>query len=105
MIILGPDGPRDAIDVYLQRLIEELNELWEFGVETYDVSIGQNFSMYTALIGTINDFSAYGILYGWSTKGKLACPCCHELTHSIRLPNSSKQTYMGHRRFLPKKQT
>jgi len=105
MIIPGPDGPGDAIDVYLQPLIEELNELWEFGAETYDVSVGQNFNMHAALIGTINDFPAYGILSGWSTKGKLACPCCHKFTHSIRLPNSSKQAYMGHRRFLPKKHT
>jgi len=61
--------------------------------------------MHAALIGTINDFSAYEILSGWSTKGKLACPSCHKFTHSIRLPNSSKQAYMGHRRFLPKKLT
>jgi len=40
MIIPGPDGAGDAVDVYLQPLIKELNELWKFGVETYDVPIG-----------------------------------------------------------------
>ncbi|KAM3301205.1 hypothetical protein P3S67_015706 [Capsicum chacoense] len=35
---------------------------------------------------------------GWSTKGKLICPCCHKDTHSISLCN--KLGYMGHRRFL-----
>ncbi|XP_052197326.1 uncharacterized protein LOC127804495 [Diospyros lotus] len=39
MLIPGPEGPGDAIDVYLQPLIEELQELWEVGVETFDASI------------------------------------------------------------------
>ncbi|GAB2270553.1 hypothetical protein Dimus_038857 [Dionaea muscipula] len=60
----------------------------------------QNFNLHAALFWTINDFPAYGILSGWSTKGKLACPCCNKDTHSIRLANSSKQCYLGHRRWL-----
>lgn len=36
MIIPGPSSPRQDIDVYLQSLIAELKELWEFGIETYD---------------------------------------------------------------------
>ncbi|XP_019257788.1 PREDICTED: uncharacterized protein LOC109236007 [Nicotiana attenuata] len=36
---------------------------------------------------------------GWSTKGKLACPCCHKDTKSFSLRN--KSCYMSHRRFLP----
>ncbi|WMV09400.1 hypothetical protein MTR67_002785 [Solanum verrucosum] len=31
MLIPGPNGPGDAIDAYLQPLIEELKELWEVG--------------------------------------------------------------------------
>ncbi|XP_052185250.1 uncharacterized protein LOC127796886 [Diospyros lotus] len=50
MIIPGPEGPGDAIDVYLQPLIEELQELWEVGVETFDASIHQNFKMHAALL-------------------------------------------------------
>jgi hypothetical protein len=30
--------------------------------------------MREALIWTINDFSAYGMLSNWSTHGKLSCP-------------------------------
>ncbi|PKA58324.1 hypothetical protein AXF42_Ash013830 [Apostasia shenzhenica] len=41
------------------------------------------------------------MLSGWSTKGKLACPMCLKDTYFVRLPNSKKQCYMGHRRFLP----
>ncbi|XP_020249180.1 uncharacterized protein LOC109826563 [Asparagus officinalis] len=100
MLIPGPTGPGDAIDTYLQPLIEELKELWASGVRTYDVSLRQNFILRAALIWTINDFPAYANLSGWSTKGKLACPCCNKHTHSIRLKYGGKQSYMGHRRYL-----
>ncbi|XP_056688131.1 uncharacterized protein [Spinacia oleracea] len=100
MLVPGPKGPGDAIDVYLQPFIEELKELWEVGVETYDASKCENFKMHAALLTTINDFPAYGILSGWSTKGKLACPCCHKKTAYLRLKNCCKHVYMRHRRFL-----
>ncbi|XP_020081242.1 uncharacterized protein LOC109704874 [Ananas comosus] len=103
MLISGPESPGDAIDIYLQPLIKELKELWEVGVETFDASTRQNFQLHAALLWTINDFPAYGNLSGWSTKGKLACPCCNKNTFSIRLTNGSKQCYMGHRRYLPSK--
>lgn len=45
MLLPGPDGPGDAIDVYLQPLIEELIELWEDGVDTYDSSTKTNFKL------------------------------------------------------------
>ncbi|XP_049378105.1 uncharacterized protein LOC125842859 [Solanum stenotomum] len=76
MLIPGPNGPGDAIDVYLQPLIEELSELWETGVETFDASTRKNFKLHASLLWTINEFPAYANLSGWSTKGKLACPCC-----------------------------
>jgi len=38
MIIPDPDSPGDAVDVHLQPLVEELLELWELGIETYDAS-------------------------------------------------------------------
>ncbi|KAL0337734.1 UNVERIFIED_CONTAM: hypothetical protein Scaly_2048500 [Sesamum calycinum] len=36
MLIPGPKGPGNDIDVYLQPLIDELKELWEVGIEAYD---------------------------------------------------------------------
>ena len=101
MLIPGPDSPGDAIDIYLQPLIEELKELWEIGVETFDASTQRHFQLHAALLWTINDFPAYGMLSGWATKGKLACPCCMKETRSTRLSNGGKQCYMGHRRYLP----
>ncbi|KAA0042917.1 putative transposase [Cucumis melo var. makuwa] len=69
LLIPGPKSPGREIDVYLQPLIEELKELWTFGVRTYDSLTGQFFQLYAALLWTINDFPAYGDLSGWSTKG------------------------------------
>ncbi|XP_049414667.1 uncharacterized protein LOC125877411 [Solanum stenotomum] len=94
MLIPGPNGPGDAIDTYLQPLIEELKELWDVGIETYDASTRKNFKLHASLLWTINDFPAYGNLSGWSTKGKLACPCCNKDTASIRLTNCKKQCFM-----------
>ncbi|XP_073049563.1 uncharacterized protein [Primulina eburnea] len=67
-LIPGPEGPGDAIDVYLKPLIEELKESWELGIETFDASTRQNFKLHASLLWTINDFPAYGNLSGWSTK-------------------------------------
>jgi hypothetical protein len=41
------------------------------------------------------------MLSGWSTKGKLACPCCNDKTNSTYLKHSKKVCYMDHRVFLP----
>ncbi|XP_057443879.1 uncharacterized protein LOC130736038 [Lotus japonicus] len=101
LLISGPKSPGIDIDVYLQPLIDDLKELWDAGIETYDASSRQNFQLRAALLWTINDFPAYAMLSGWSTKGKLACPCCHSETSSCRLKYGRKQCYMGHRRFLP----
>ncbi|XP_070042013.1 uncharacterized protein LOC107772820 [Nicotiana tabacum] len=100
LLIPGPKGPGMDIDVYLQPLIDDLKILWESGIETYDAFTKQNFFLRAFLLWTINDYPAYGILSGWSTKGKLACPICHIHTCSIYLKHGRKQCYMGHRRFL-----
>lgn len=38
LLIPGPTGLGNDIDVYLRALIDELKMLWESGVNTYDVS-------------------------------------------------------------------
>ncbi|KAH7862248.1 hypothetical protein Vadar_002030 [Vaccinium darrowii] len=100
LLIPGPESPGNDIDVYLRPLIDELKELWETGVETYDAYSGETFQLHAAVLWTINDFPAYGMLSGWSTKGKLACPICNKDTCSLTLKHGQKQCYMGHRRYL-----
>ncbi|XP_040374691.1 uncharacterized protein LOC121052850 [Rosa chinensis] len=101
LLIDGPKGPGDKIDVYLQPLIEELLELWERGVETWDASSNEMFTLHASLLWTINDFPAYANLSGWSTKGQYACPCCNSEIDSCWLSNGKKHSYGGHRRWLP----
>jgi hypothetical protein len=57
--------------------------------------------MHATLLWTINDFSAYENLSGWSTKGNLVCPVCNKNTMFRRLKFGFKRCYMGYRRFLP----
>lgn len=103
LLIPGPSIPGNNIDVYLEPLVNELKELWDIGVETYDASTKNNFQMRASLLWTISDFPAYANLSGWSTKGQLACTCCHKHTKSQRLRHGRKFCYMGHRRYLHKK--
>ncbi|XP_077249106.1 uncharacterized protein LOC143888537 [Tasmannia lanceolata] len=102
LLIPGPHSPGNAVDVYLQPLIEELKELWVDGVDTYDHSRKEYFRMRAALLWTISDFLAYAMLSGWNTKGEKACPCCNVDTCSQWLTHGKKKfCYIGHRRFLP----
>ncbi|XP_020245318.1 uncharacterized protein LOC109823444 [Asparagus officinalis] len=100
LLIDGPKSPGNDIDVYLQPLIDELNTLWEDGIDTYDAANDETFKLRAAILWTINDFPAYGMLSGWSTKGYTACPICHTNHGSIYLPCSRKCVYLRHRRFL-----
>ncbi|WVZ21047.1 hypothetical protein V8G54_008369 [Vigna mungo] len=97
-LIPEPFNPKVGIDVYLEPLIDELKKLWT-GVLTYDISRKQNFILRAVLMWTINDFPAYGMLSGWSTHGKLACPHCMEHTKAFRLYHGRKNSWFdSHRR-------
>ena len=82
LVIPDPKSPGMDIDVYLQPLIEELWELWNVRVHTFDVSTKRHFIMQTQLMWTISDFPAYADLSGWPTRGVKAYPCCMYSTRS-----------------------
>ncbi|XP_058726290.1 uncharacterized protein LOC131597620 [Vicia villosa] len=100
MIIPGKSSPGNSIDVYLQPLVNELKELWNDGVVTFDVSMNESFRMRETLMWTISDFPALGNLSGWNTHTSLACPNCNFDSKGCRLSKSKKWCFMGHRRFL-----
>ncbi|XP_042400964.1 uncharacterized protein LOC121990995 [Zingiber officinale] len=100
LLIPGPKQPGNDIDVYLEPLVEDLKELWDIGVETYDAFSKSVFNMKAILKWAINDFPAYGNLAGCATKGKFGCPICGEGISSMWLKYSRKFAYLGHRRFL-----
>ncbi|XP_057989061.1 uncharacterized protein LOC131172125 [Hevea brasiliensis] len=97
----GLESPGDKIDVFMQHLIDELNDLWTNGLDTYDAHGHNKFQMRVALMWTINDFPACGMLSGWNTKSKFACPSCGFDTCSKWLDKGGKYCFMGHHRFLP----
>ena len=102
MVIPSPSSPGQNIDVCLRPLIDELTQLWSSRALTYDISRKQNFVMRTALMWTINDFPAYGMVFGWSTHGKLACPYCMENNKAFTLTNMGKASFFYcHHHFLP----
>lgn len=102
LILPGPKNPGKNLDVYLRPLIDELKDLWSIGVDTYDSNLEQNFNMRVALMWTISDFPAFGMLSGWSTHGKLACPYCMGENKAIRLKHGKKQSWFDCTRvFLP----
>ena len=102
LLISGPQQPGNDIDVYLAPLIDDLNILWEKGIEVRDAYRQETFTLRAMLMWTINDFPAYGNLSGYAVKSSIGCPVCMKETSSIRLKNGKKTVYLGHRRFLPK---
>ena len=50
LLIPGPKGLGNDIDVFLRLLIDELKELWKDGVCTYDTSTKENFQMRAAVL-------------------------------------------------------
>ncbi|KAI5354967.1 hypothetical protein L3X38_007862 [Prunus dulcis] len=99
MTVLITEDPGRSIDVYLRPLVDELKDLWTNGVRTYDKSTGRMFTLRAAVMWTVNDFPAYAMVSGWSTKGYMACPVCKEdVTYGW---HAGKVCYLGHRRWLP----
>ena len=101
LLIPGLTALGNDIDIYLQPVIDELNELWEVEAEKYDSSTKKFFCMCATILWTINDFPAYANLSGWSTKGKFACPIFNMDCLSYRLQKGRKWCCMGNCRFLP----
>ena len=91
-----PKSHGREIDVYLRPLIEELKQLWTFGVRTYDFLTSNFFQLYAALLWMINDFPAYGDLSGWSTKEYQTCLIYLGDISSFII--REKISFMGHHR-------
>ncbi|XP_010507019.1 PREDICTED: uncharacterized protein LOC104783577 [Camelina sativa] len=102
ILVPGPNHPKRSLDVFLQPLIHELKMLWDHCATAYNVSTKQNFQMRAELMWMISDFPAYGMLSGWTTHGRLACPYCQDNTDAFHLRHGRKTSWFDcHRRFLP----
>ena len=56
LLISGPHQPVNEIDIYLKPLVDELKELWEEDIETYDAYNKEHFQMRASLLWTIHDY-------------------------------------------------
>ncbi|XP_044372010.1 uncharacterized protein [Triticum aestivum] len=97
IIIPGKKSPGKDMDVYMQLTIDDLLELWNDGVWTYDASRSKKFLLRAALLWTISDWPGRGSLSG---ENIAVCSHCLSETCSLWLKNGHKKCYMGHRRFL-----
>nr|AAV31206.1 hypothetical protein [Oryza sativa Japonica Group] len=80
----SPRQPGNDIDVFLKPVIDDLENLWKEGVETWDAYGQENFTLRVILFCTINDYPTLGNLSGQTVKGKKACSDCMEHTHMHR---------------------
>jgi len=99
-LIPGKEALGSDMNLYCEPLVNDLLDMIEHGVRTYDASRGEFFQLRAAILWTITDFPGLGYVSGSVTSGEAACPDCHFFTDSFRLGNGSKNIYMGHRRFL-----
>jgi hypothetical protein len=98
----GPKQVSIDIDVFLEPLMEDMQKLWEHGVNVWDEYKKEHFNLKAIIFCTINDNPARLSLTG-QVKGKTGCVICMDQTESIYLPSSIKLVYMLHHRFLPPK--
>ncbi|KAL0427820.1 UNVERIFIED_CONTAM: hypothetical protein Slati_2956800 [Sesamum latifolium] len=102
MVIPGPSNPKRLIDIYLEPLIEELQNLWHVGCQMCDNAKDETFTMRAALMWIVNDLPAYGMASRWSTAGVMGCPVCMKDTRAFYLQNGRKACYFDcYRQFLP----
>ena len=94
LMISGPKQPGNDIDVYLASLIDDLQILWNEGVQVYDADRKEHFNLRTMILCTVNDYPALGNLSGYKNKGEKACFICGEDTRILRLSNYQKNVYM-----------
>ncbi len=98
LLIIGKEFiTSEHFDVYLQPLIEELQQLWT-GVLTYDVLKpfgSRSFTLRGMLIWTIHDFLGYGIVVGVAHQGFITCLICGPEFRGDHLVKLGKQTYIG----------
>jgi len=92
----------ENIDVFLALLVSDLLKLWE-GVHAVKMSMPQgqrNFTLRALLVWTVNDFSAYGLLFGQQVHGYKGCSLCGPKTCNEYAMLLGKTIYLRGKRYL-----
>ncbi|KAL0448570.1 UNVERIFIED_CONTAM: hypothetical protein Slati_1413400 [Sesamum latifolium] len=93
IVIHGPSNSKHLIYVYLDPLIEELQNLWHVVVLTRNSAKDETFTMRAVWMWTVNNLPAYGMASGWSTAGIMGCPVYTKDTRAFYLQNGRKACY------------
>ena len=77
LLIPGPKSPGKDFDLFMEPLVEELQQLWK-GVLTRDLysSPPADFFLRAVIIWCIHDYPALGTMSGRTTHGYNACVRC-----------------------------
>ncbi|XP_021311082.1 uncharacterized protein LOC8069577 isoform X3 [Sorghum bicolor] len=101
LTLIIPGYPGKDFHTFMQPVYDELNELFDTGMSTYDASQDERFQLYATVLHTVSDYLGTGLLARYSVLGQLGCVSCDDETGSRRLKHGLKQCFMQHRRFLP----
>jgi hypothetical protein len=55
MLIFGPKQPDNDIDVFLELFMEDMNKVWEEGVNIMDMSLKKEFTLKPIIFVTITN--------------------------------------------------
>ncbi|XP_015637678.1 uncharacterized protein [Oryza sativa Japonica Group] len=102
ILIQGPRQPGINVDVFLEPLMEDMQELWEEGLRMWDEYRREHFTLHAIIFIMINDLLANFSLSG-QFKGKFGCLICIDKTSYKYLTSLTKGFYMRHRQFLPQR--
>jgi hypothetical protein len=85
-----------------EPLIEDMQKLWEHGVNVWDEYKKEHFNLKAIIFCTIND-NLTRLSFTGQVKGKIGCVICVDQIESIYLQSLSKLLYMWYQRFFPPK--
>jgi hypothetical protein len=100
LLIPGPKSPGDQIHVFLEPLLEDLKDIFQNGMSTYDASRDELFNLRGAVLMTTSDLPGLGMLSSHMVHGEFACPPCGDNAWTKRLKHGRKSSFMGHRQWL-----
>jgi hypothetical protein len=101
LIIPGPEYPGKNLSVYMQPLVDDLQQSWHQGTLTYDRASKTNFLMKVWFQYSMHDLPGYALFCGHCTAGKMPCPVCRHALKFMWLKKGGKYSaFDNHRQFL-----
>src|SRR6266508_2835659 len=102
LIIPGLEYPGKNLSVFMQPLVDDLEDSWVNGTQTYDRDTRTNFEMRVWFHYSMHDLPAFALFCGWCTHRKMPCPVCMQALIFIWLKKGGKYSaFDQHRQFLP----